>query len=100
MIRHSETVFPSAFVAFALVWVYSSAALAVEPWDGEPLTGDPKAILKAANSRTVSPAGGMEFLHSRHHVRFDAERAHRTTSYLIYRVVDDQLSQPLTHVTR
>ena len=57
-----------------------------QPWDGTPLTADPKAILAAADKIQAGDSDAIVLLEEMHYV-FDAQGRSTGTQRLVYRVV-------------
>jgi len=78
--------FPLA--AASLFLAFSLFAAEPQPWDGAPLTADPKAILAAAEKVPSGEADAVMLLEEMHYV-FDAQGRSTGTERIIYRVVAD-----------
>ncbi|HYM62870.1 MAG TPA: DUF3857 domain-containing protein [Thermoanaerobaculia bacterium] len=77
------------FVLAILLSVPASTALAdADPWDGEPLAGDPKAILEAAQKIPSEEAGSVVLLDEDRYV-FDAQGRATITRRLLVKIVNE-----------
>ena len=73
----------SLFLTFTV-----SAFGETEPWDAEPMTADPKAILAAAEKIPAGDADAIVLLEEMHYV-FDAQGRSTGTERLVYRVAGE-----------
>ncbi|HJW94389.1 MAG TPA: DUF3857 domain-containing protein [Thermoanaerobaculia bacterium] len=76
------------FLAAATLVLSVTPLLAEEPWDGTPLSADPKAILAAADKVQPGDADAVVLLEEMHYV-FDAQGRSTGTERLVYKVVAD-----------
>jgi len=74
--------------AASLFLTFSLFAAEPQPWDGTPLTADPKAMLAAAEKVPSGEADAVMLLEEMHYV-FDAQGRSTGTERIIYRVVAD-----------
>ena len=76
--------------AAVLPVLFSLSLFAAEPWEGAPFTGDPKAMLAAAEGvRPQKPEEGVIVLLDEARVTFDASGRSTRVERLIYRVIDE-----------
>ncbi|HET7437403.1 MAG TPA: DUF3857 domain-containing protein [Thermoanaerobaculia bacterium] len=68
------------------VFVFSLPLLAAQPWDGAPLSGDPKAILAAAEATPAGDSDLIVLLDETHHT-FDEKGHDVEVQRYIYRIV-------------
>lgn len=77
-------------ISLAAVSLFVTVALPLfaqqQPWDGTPLSADPKAILDAAEKVPAGDADAVVLLEEMHYV-FDAQGRSTGTERLVYRVV-------------
>lgn len=71
-----------------LVALTSSVFAATEPWDGAPLTADPKALLAAAEAVPAGEAGIVVLLDEATHT-FDERGGSVSTQRIVYRIAND-----------
>jgi tetratricopeptide (TPR) repeat protein len=74
-----------AFVAFLLA---SPLFAAGDPWDGAPLSADPKALLAAAEAVPAGEAGVVVLLDEATHT-FDERGGSVSTQRIVYRIAND-----------
>jgi len=74
-------------LAFLLA-LTSSLFAAAEPWDGAPLTADPKALLAAAEAVPAGEAGMVILLDEATHT-FDERGGSVSTQRIVYRIAND-----------
>ena len=75
--------------AASLIFALTLPLLADEqPWDGAPMSADPKALLAAAEKVSAGESDAVVLLEESHYV-FDAQGRATNTERLVYRVVAD-----------
>ncbi|HYH09319.1 MAG TPA: DUF3857 domain-containing protein [Thermoanaerobaculia bacterium] len=77
-------------IALPLFLLLSLSLFAAEPWEGEPFTGDPKAILAAAEQlRPADAEEGVLVLLDETRVKFDESGRSTRVERLLYRVIEE-----------
>jgi len=71
-----------------LLALASSLFAAAEPWDGAPLTADPKALLAAAEAVPAGESGAVILLDEATHT-FDEKGGSVSTQRIVYRIAND-----------
>ncbi|HEY0140796.1 MAG TPA: DUF3857 domain-containing protein [Thermoanaerobaculia bacterium] len=84
--------------ALALILVFSPLLFAADPWDGAPMSAEPRAILAAAEAIPAGEADLVILLDETRHV-FDERGRGTTTQRMLYRVVADSAVDNWSSIT-
>jgi tetratricopeptide (TPR) repeat protein len=80
--------FRRALAAAATFLSLALPVFAAEPWDGAPMSADPKAMLAAAEKVSAGESDAVVLLDEVHYV-FDAQGRSTMTERLVYRITGD-----------